>query len=124
MIFARLIMIVVVLVPLSASANARDAATEIEYLLTSVGSSDCKFIRNGDPHNADDAEEHLRMKYKRGKRYVSTSETFIERLASGSSLSRKPYYIECTGNEPVRSGDWLTQRLRDFRKADETTQPH
>ena len=124
MIIARLIMVAVLLAPLSASANAKDSSAEIDYLLTSIGSSNCAFIRNGDSHSAEDAEEHLRMKYKRGKRYASTSETFIERLASGSSMSRKPYYIECSGNEPVRSGDWLMQRLRDFRKADETTQPN
>jgi hypothetical protein len=64
MIIARLIMVAVVLAPLSASADAKESATEIHYLLTSIGSSNCAFIRNGDSHSAEDAEEHLRMKYK------------------------------------------------------------
>ena len=44
------------------------------------------------------------MKYRRGKRYASTTEKFIERLASKSSMSRKPYYIECPGDEAVPTG--------------------
>jgi len=98
-----------------AAANTADAAAEIEYLLTTVGSSGCIFIRNGKRHSAEDAEAHLRMKHKRGKRYATTAETFIERLAGSSSMSKKPYYIECSSDEPVPSSDWLTRRLHDYR---------
>jgi len=55
------------------------------------------------------------MKYGRAKRYASTSEKFIERLASNSSLSKKLYYIECAGEEKVPSGDWLMERLGEYR---------
>ena len=96
-------------------APADEAFTEINYLLNTIGSSDCEFIRNGKRHNSRDAEAHLRMKYKRGKRYAPTSEKFIERLASNSSMSKKPYYIECESGEPVPSGDWLMQRLNEYR---------
>lgn len=112
---ACLIIIAGLLVPFFAVANTADTAAEIEYLLTTIGSSDCTFIRNGKRHSAKDAEEHLRMKHRRGKRYVSSAETFIERLATSSSMSKKPYYIECSGDEPVPSGDWLMRRLSDFR---------
>ena len=94
---------------------ADDTQAEIEYLLASVGSSGCTFLRNGKRHDAVDAEDHLRMKYRRGKRYADTAEKFIERLASASSMSRKPYYIECGENEPVPTGNWLTERLSDYR---------
>lgn len=116
--FLRLVVILGLLVPLLATANAADTAdtaAEIEYLLTTIGSSGCTFIRNGKRHSAKDAEAHLRMKYKRGKRYATTAELFIERLAASSSMSKKPYYIECSGEEPVPNSDWLTRRLRDFR---------
>ena len=88
---------------------------EIDFLLKSIGSSDCTFIRNGSHHDSRAAEEHLRMKYRRGKRYAPTSEKFVERLASKSSLSKKLYYIKCEGEEKVPSGDWLMERLGEYR---------
>ncbi len=96
-------------------ARADEGPAEIDYLLNTIGSSDCTFIRNGKRHNAQDAEAHLRMKYRRGKRYAPTSEKFIERLASKSSLSNKPYYIECESEERMAFGQWLMQRLSEYR---------
>jgi hypothetical protein len=97
------------------AAQADEVPAEIDYLLAAIGSSDCTFIRNGSRYDAEDAEAHLRMKYRRGKRYASTTEKFIERLASKSSMSRKPYFIECVNAEKVESGIWLEQRLEEFR---------
>jgi len=97
-------------------ASADSAEAEIEFLVSAIGASDCTFIRNGKRHDAMDAEAHLRMKYRRGKRYAPTAEKFIERLASASSMSKKPYFIECTGSEPVPSGEWLMSHLIDYRK--------
>jgi len=99
------------------AAHADDSVPpEIDYLLVSIGSSNCTFIRNGKHYEAAAAEDHLRMKYRRGKRYASSSEEFIERLASKSSMSKKLYYIECEGDEKVPSGDWLRDRLAEYRK--------
>ena len=112
----RLLYISILLaVLLPAGALAEDAEAEIEYLLSSIGESGCTFIRNGKRHDASDAEDHLRMKYRRGKRHASTAERFIERLASASSMSRKPYFIECGSNEAVPTGEWLTGRLEVLR---------
>ena len=110
-------MLLVLVMPVT--VGAAETEKEIEYLLDAVGSSGCTFIRNGRRHDADDAEDHLRMKYRRGKRYAPTTEKFIERLASASSMSKKPYYIECPGDEAVPTGEWLTAQLEGFR----STQP-
>jgi hypothetical protein len=99
----------------SATAYANDAEVEIEYLITTVGESGCIFVRNGSRHEAEDAASHMRLKYRRGKRYATTAELFIERLASKSSFSGKPYAIECPGSDAVPSGEWLTARLDEFR---------
>ena len=81
----RIFSLVVLLCLLPLSARADDAVpAEIDYLLSSIGSSDCAFIRNGERYDSRSAEDHLRMKYRRGKRYAPTSEKFIERLASNS----------------------------------------
>jgi hypothetical protein len=101
------------LLPLSVCADDAVPA-EIDYLLRSIGSSDCAFIRNGSRFDSRSAEDHLRMKYRRAKRYAQTSEKFIERLASNSYLSKKLYYIECEG-EKMPSGDWLMKRLGEYR---------
>ena len=109
----RFALAALLLVPLGAAADR--AETEIEYLLSAIGSSECTFVRNGKRHSAEKAESHLRMKYDRGRRYAKSAETFIERLASKSSITRKVYMIECPGAEPQPTGFWLTQRLDELR---------
>lgn len=97
-------------------AHADDAApAEIDFLLETIGGSNCTFIRNGKRYDSVAAEDHLRMKYRKGKRYAPTSEKFIERLASKSYLSKKLYFIECEGDKKIPSGDWLMQRLGEYR---------
>ena len=105
-------------VPGIGADNDIETETEIDFLLTTVGDSGCSFLRNGKTHSSSDAEVHLRMKYRRGKRYASTTEKFIERLASSSSMSKKPYLILCGDAEPVPTGDWFFERLREYREAD------
>ena len=102
---------------LTAPATADDTSAEIEYLLTTMGQSECTFIRNGKEYDADDAEAHLRMKYRRGKRYAGTAGDFIDNLASRSSMSRKPYLIACNDDAPGESGAWLRELLADYRKS-------
>jgi len=87
---------------------------EIRQLLDRVGESGCDFERNGTRHNSRDAASHLTLKYDRGARYVETAEDFIDRLASESSWSGKPYYVLCD-DERAASGEWLHQLLVDMR---------
>jgi len=101
---------------MQSAASAAEVPTEIDYLLTTMGSSDCTFIRNGKKYDAEDAEAHLRVKYRRGRRHASTAENFIENLASQSSMSKKPYHIACEGQEKIESGAWLMQLLVEYRK--------
>ena len=100
---------------LTGIVRADDAATEIEFLVSTIGTSDCTFIRNGKRHSAEDAEDHLRMKYRRGKKYATTAEDFIKYLASASSWTKKPYYIECEDQQAVLAGEWLTAHLDGYR---------
>lgn len=97
-----------------ALATADDAPADIEYLLVALGQSDCTFIRNGKEHSALEAESHLRMKYQRGRKYVGSADQFIDRLASKSSWSGKPYYIQCPGEAQQQTSIWLTQRLEQY----------
>jgi len=103
--------------PYTASADAA-ADQEIEYLLQFVAGSGCIFVRNGDDHDAVDAADHLRLKLDRGKRYVNSAEQFIERLATESSWSGKPYTVSCAGDTQT-SADWLHHALAEYRQQGE-----
>ena len=89
--------------------------SEIDFLLDSVVTSDCIFIRNGKTHDAIAARKHLQMKRKRGKWYFHSADEFIERLASKSSWSGDAYLIQC-GSEPQQTAnDWFTALLLKYR---------
>jgi hypothetical protein len=59
----------------------------------------------------------LRLKSRRGKSYYSTSEQFIDRLATESSWTGKPYSVQCPGVAPQSSNQWLHALLDDLRKS-------
>lgn len=99
----------------SLSAHSLDSDAEIEFLLSAIGSSGCEFSRNGSVHSAAEAESHLRMKYDNGRRYVSSAEQFIDRLASKSSITRRPYSIVCAEGVTTLSSDWLYNKLNEYR---------
>lgn len=114
-----LFLLVFLLAPLlAAPTRAADDATtaaEIGYLLDFVATSGCTFIRNGSRNDPEAAADHLRLKYSNGKRYVDSAEQFIDRLASESSWSGKPYTVECQGTiEPSQA--WLNRALADYRQ--------
>lgn len=99
------------------SAHADTANDEIVYLLDAIGTSGCTFVRNGKSHSAEEARSHLSMKYRRGSKYAGSAEKFIERLASKSSFSGKPYYMECEGEPRQEAGVWLSEQLAAYRGA-------
>lgn len=98
-------------------ATDSDSNVEIDFLLGTVANSDCKFIRNGKTHSPADAVDHLQMKRRRGARYFTTAEEFIDRLASKSSWSGKPYLIQCQDQAAEPAGDWFTRHLLEYRSA-------
>lgn len=101
---------------LSVVASADETMdAEIDYLLDTVAASDCVFIRNGKEHDSESARDHLSLKRRKGKKYYSNAEEFIDRLASSSSWSGKPYHIRC-GDEESLAKDWFTVALGDYRK--------
>lgn len=99
---------------LGTTAALADTDAEIEALLAHVAASGCDFQRNGSLHDAADAADHLRLKYSRGKRYVNSTEQFIDRLATESSWTGKPYTIICDGREEP-TGAWLHRTLAGQR---------
>lgn len=92
---------------------------EIDALLARLETSACEFQRNGTWYKADEARAHLlrKLEYLEEKSLVATTEQFIERGASTSSRSGKPYFVRCGSAAPVESGPWLRERLEAARSA-------
>jgi hypothetical protein len=90
---------------------------EVNFLLGYVAGSGCEFYRNGSWYDAQKAHVHLREKYKYlvDNNLVNTTEQFIDRAASESSFSGKPYQIRCSGAVAVNSQQWLRERLLELR---------
>ena len=110
----RSMLSLVLIAGLVATARAdSETDTEIRALIQAVAESECEFNRNGSVYSAE-AAEHLELKYSRGKRYADSAEAFIERLASKSSWSGKPYQMICD-SETQPAGEWLTVRLEALR---------
>ncbi|WP_129641622.1 YfeK family protein [Peristeroidobacter agariperforans] len=107
-------------IPLSAlpADPAPVARREIEHLIAHLASSGCQFNRNGSWYSAARAVSHLERKYEYllDRDLVPTAEAFIERAASESSSSGKPYLVKCPGQPEVQSSIWFRSALATFRQ--------
>jgi hypothetical protein len=118
MIRAVFIFALISLAPIASADEVESAMNqEIDNLLEAVESSDCIFVRNGSEHEGAAAKDHLSLKRRRGKKYFSTADEFIDRLASSSSWSGKPYHIRC-GEETHLAKDWFMVVLTKFRETE------
>ena len=93
---------------------------EVEFLIETVRTTDCTFDRNGKKYNGEEAAQHLERKYNYYRDEITSTETFIEYAATKSMLSGADYYITCSGVAPVKSRDWLLERLSEFRQKNKT----
>ncbi|MEG0183283.1 MAG: YfeK family protein [Stenotrophomonas sp.] len=100
------------------AAPSDTARREIAGLIGALDGSSCRFQRNGSWHDAAEARAHLQRKYdyllKKDK--VDTAEQFIERAASQSSMSGKPYRIACPGQPEQTAAVWFGTRLKALRQ--------
>ncbi|MHC4535906.1 MAG: DUF5329 family protein [Planctomycetota bacterium] len=95
------------------STNLLDQSPEIEQLLKIIESSGVTFIRNGKEATSSEAAAHLRNKWRNASLKITTTEGFIERIASRSSVTSQRYQVKLVNGTVVDSGTWLRQQLRD-----------
>lgn len=105
--------ICVFILALSLAAQA-DTAGEIDHLLGFIEDSGCTFVRNGDAHDSAGARKHIEGKYDYARRWIQTTEQFVEYTATRSSVSGKPYVVSCGGHEQP-SSEWLLSELENYR---------
>ncbi|KPK26931.1 MAG: hypothetical protein AMJ61_07480 [Desulfobacterales bacterium SG8_35_2] len=91
------------------------APEEIASLLLFVEQSECTFMRNGKHYDAPEARRHIEKKYNYFKDRIHTAEEFIQYSATKSTMSGKPYRVECNG-VGITSSDWLYAELDKLRK--------
>lgn len=101
------------------------ARAEVDALLTRLQSSGCEFNRNGSWHAGAEAKSHLlkKLDYLERKNLVQTAEQFIERGASASSMSGKPYLVRCASKATVESAHWLKAELQQLRAVQAASGP-
>ena len=103
------------LFPLFSLGQVGSMDEEIDYLISSVGKGDCTFIRNGNRFTGRDARAHLKSKTRRNSHIIDSTEEFIEKIASQSVTSGKPYLISCKGEKQQNAGAWFTELLSQRR---------
>jgi hypothetical protein len=96
------------------SESANSVRAEIDHLLHYIKSSGCIFIRNDMEVTAAEARSHIQNKYNYSRDRVKTTEDFIKYAATKSSLSGKPYRVQCSGRE-TGTAEWLYTELQRLR---------
>lgn len=86
---------------------------KIEILIQQVANlKDAKFVRNGSAYSADSAAYFLRRKWEANESEVKTARDFIDKVASFSGTSGKPYLIRLKDGAEIRSRDFLLAQLK------------
>lgn len=111
------LMIALMAAPVARAEPPVNVQLEVNVLLGFVEGSGCVFYRNGTGYDAKMAEAHLRGKYRylvAGDQIKST-EDFIEKAATASAFTGKPYEVRCGDAAAVTSNQWLRDELQRFR---------
>lgn len=110
------------MVLLSGLCQATELSTaskqEIAHLFSYLENSNCQFNRNGSWHTAKEAAAHLQEKYQSvlNKDLISNAESFIDNVASKSSITGTHYQVKCGEVAPVQSALWFKMELDKYRK--------
>ena len=86
---------------------------KIEALIKQVSDlKDAKFVRNGSTYEPSTAVRFLRGKWEANDAQVTTAREFIDKVASVSGTSGKPYLIRFKDGRELTSRDFLLAELR------------
>jgi hypothetical protein len=110
--------LVVFAVGLLLAAHATDGtpASEDEKIKTLISRieslSEAKFVRNGTAYDAKTAGQFLRAKWDSQKSEIRSARDFIEKVASKSSTTGKPYLIRQPDGREIESSEYLSGELK------------
>jgi hypothetical protein len=90
---------------------------KIEELIQQVGAlQHATFIRNGSSYSATNAATFLRRKWQANDSKVKTARDFIDKVASFSGTSGKPYIIRFQDGREIKSQEFLLGELSRLEK--------
>ena len=96
----------------AASATATEEQ-KIEALIQQVSElDDGSFVRNGSTYNSRYAATFLRRKWQANESQVKTARDFIDKVATFSGTSGKPYLIHFKDGKEIHSREFLLARLK------------
>jgi len=113
------ILLITLAIPVATHAQTLPTAErqKIESLIKYVGDlKDTKFIRNGSNYDVSTAVRFLRGKWESNDAQVKTARDFIEKVASFSGTSGKPYLIRFRDGSETKSQDFLHAELKKIEK--------
>jgi hypothetical protein len=88
---------------------------KIETLIHQVNDlKDASFVRNGSTYNSSSAATFLRRKWQANQSQVRTARDFIDKVASISGTSGKPYLIRFKDGKEIHSRDFLLAKLKSM----------
>jgi len=91
---------------------------KIESLIQHVGElKDAKFVRNGWTYEVSTAVRFLRGKWESNDAHVKTARDFIDKVASVSGTSGKPYLIRLKDGKEIPSREFLAAELQKIESA-------
>ena len=89
----------------------------IEALIKYVAESkEVEFVRNGASYSAATATTFLRLKWRANESEIKTARDFIEKVATMSVTSGKPYLIRFRDGSEMKSKDFLLAELGKLEK--------
>jgi hypothetical protein len=103
---------------LNAQVVSPSERQKIEALIKYIGEmSETKFVRNGSTYDAKTAAVFLRRKWGANDSQVKTARDFIDKVATVSDTSGKPYVIRFKDGSEVKSRDFLLAALNKIEKS-------
>ena len=97
----------------AAASAPTNEKQKIEALIRQVSDlKDARFIRNGATYNSNNAATFLRRKWQANQSEVKTARDFIDKVASISGTSGKPYLIRFKDGREIHSRDFLLAKLK------------
>jgi len=114
LIFFWVLFLGLLLPPVAAGQTAPAAERQkIESLIKQVGEiKDAKFIRNDSTYEISTAVRFLRGKWEANDSVVKTAQDFVDKVASSSGTSGKPYLIRFKDGREIKSRDFFLAELK------------
>jgi len=116
---AIMLLVIALVVPLGVPAAEKPATEKekIEALIRNIENlKGATFIRNNSDYDAKTAAKFLRGKWRAHEKEVKTATDFIDKVATVSGTSGKPYMIRFKDARDVKCADYLKDELKKLEK--------